>query len=164
MKKYIYFFLILVLSFSIVYADNKKDLFDDYGIYSKEIDKKIVTVKKEVYTEIDEIKKLMLENNKDKIREKLNNINSKIQQLDKYIKESCKTLKTENMKYALTYPVYELSFYEKVIKETAEYYYNKGSITKKEIKEIEKKYKNEEAAVKKQAEIIRNDFLKAVFE
>ena len=49
-------------------------------------------------------------------------------------------------------------------KETVEYYYNKGSITKKEIKEIEKKYKNEEAAVKKQAEIIRNNFLKAVFE
>ena len=148
MKKYIYFFLILVLSFSIVYADNKKDLFDDYGIYSKEIDKKIVTVKKEVYTEIDEIKKLMLENNKDKIREKLNNINSKIQQLDKYIKESCKTLKTENMKYALTYPVYELSFYEKVIKETAEYYYNKGSITKKEIKEIEKNIKTKKQLLK----------------
>ena len=67
------------------------------------------------------------------------------------------------MKYALTYPVYELSFYEKVIKETVEYYNKKGTITKKEIKEIEKKYKDEEAAVKKQAEIIRNDFLKAVF-
>ncbi len=35
---------------------------------------------------------------------------------------------------------------------------------KKEIKEIEKKYKDEETAVKKQAEIIRNDFFKAVFE
>ena len=34
----------------------------------------------------------------------------------------------------------------------------------KEIKEIEKKYKDEETAVKKQAEIIRNDFFKAVFE
>ena len=30
--------------------------------------------------------------------------------------------------------------------------------------EIEKKYKDEETAVKKQAEIIRNDFFKAVFE
>ena len=68
------------------------------------------------------------------------------------------------MKYALTYPVFELSFYEKVIKETVEYYNKKGTITKKEIKEIEKKYKDEEAAVKKQAETIRNDFLKAVFE
>lgn len=152
-----------MLSYSIVYADNKKDLFDDYGIYSKEIDKKIVTVKKVVYTEIDEIKSLLVDNKTETVNEKLNNIHSRIQQLDNYIKESCKTLKTENMKYALTYPVYELSFYEKVIKETVEYYNKKGTITKKEIKEIEKKYKDEEAAVKKQAEIIRNDFLKAVF-
>ena len=162
MKKYVYMFIFIMLSYSIVYADNKKDLFDDYGIYSKEIDKKIVTVKKVVYTEIDEIKSL-LDNKTETVNEKLNNIHSRIQQLDNYIKESCKTLKTENMKYALTYPVYELSFYEKVIKETVEYYNKKGTITKKEIKEIEKKYKDEEAAVKKQAEIIRNDFLKAVF-
>lgn len=107
---------------------------------------------------------MMLKNNKEIVSEKLNNIHIKIQQLDNYIKESCKTLKTENMKSALTYPVYELSFYEKVIKETAEYYYKKGSITKKEIKEIAKKYKDEETAVKKQADIIRNEFLKAVFE
>ncbi len=106
----------------------------------------------------------MLENNQKSVNEKLNIIRSKIQQLDNYIKDSSKTLKTENMKQALTYPVYELSFYEKVIKETAGYYYKKGSITKKEIKEIEKKYKDEETAVKKQAEIIRNDFFKAVFE
>lgn len=156
-------FIFIMLSYSIVYADNKKDLFDDYGIYSKEIDKKIVTVKKVVYTEIDEIKSLLVDNKTETVNEKLNNIHSRIQQLDNYIKESCKTLKTENMKYALTYPVYELSFYEKVIKETVEYYNKKGTITKKEIKEIEKKYKDEEAAVKKQAEIIRNDFLKAVF-
>ncbi len=152
-----------MMSYSIVYADNKKDLFDDYGIYSKEIDKKIVTVKKVVYTEIDEIKSLLVDNKTETVNEKLNNINSRIQQFDNYIKESCKTLKTENMKQALTYPVYELSFYEKVIKETVEYYNKKGTITKKEIKEIENKYKDEEAAVKKQAEIIRNDFLKAVF-
>lgn len=163
MKKYIYFFLFMIISYSIVYADSKKDLFDDYGIYSKEIDKRIVTVKKEVYTEIDKIKKLLIDDKIETVNEKLNNIHSKIQQLDNYIKESSKTLKTENMKYALTYPVYELSFYEKVIKETVEYYNKKGSITKKEIKEIEKKYKDEEAAVKKQAETIRNDFLKAVF-
>ncbi len=163
MKKYVYMFIFIMLSYSIVYADNKKDLFDDYGIYSKEIDKKIVTVKKVVYTEIDEIKSLLVDNKTETVNEKLNNIHSRIQQLDNYIKESCKTLKTENMKYALTYPVYELSFYEKVIKETVEYYNKKGTITKKEIKEIEKKYKDEEAAVKKQAEIIRNDFLKAVF-
>lgn len=164
MKKYIYFFLFMIISYSIVYADSKKDLFDDYGIYSKEIDKRIVTVKKEVYTEIDKIKKLLIDDEIETVNEKLNIIHSKIQQLDNYIKESSKTLKTENMKYALTYPVYELSFYEKVIKETVEYYNKKGSITKKEIKEIEKKYKDEEAAVKKQAETIRNDFLKAVFE
>lgn len=163
MKKYIYFFLFMIISYSIVYADSKKDLFDDYGIYSKEIDKRIVTVKKEVYTEIDKIKKLLIDDKIETVNEKLNNIHSKIQQLDNYIKESSKILKTENMKYALTYPVYELSFYEKVIKETVEYYNKKGSITKKEIKEIEKKYKDEEAAVKKQAETIRNDFLKAVF-
>lgn len=164
MKKYVYIFLFIVLSYGIGYADNKKDLFDDYGIYSKEIEKKIVAAKKEVYSEIDEIKKLMLENQKEIVDEKLNIIHLKIQQLDSCIKESCKVLKTENMKYALSYPVYELSFYEKVIKETAEYYYKKGSITKNEIKEIEKKYKDEETAVKKQADIIRNDFLKAVFE
>ncbi len=163
MKKYLYIFIFIMLSYSIVYADNKKDLFDDYGIYSKEIDKKIVTVKKVVYTEIDEIKSLLVDNKTETVNEKLNNINSRIQQFDNYIKESCKTLKTENMKQALTYPVYELSFYEKVIKETVEYYNKKGTITKKEIKEIENKYKDEEAAVKKQAEIIRNDFLKAVF-
>ncbi len=163
MKKYLYIFIFIMMSYSIVYADNKKDLFDDYGIYSKEIDKKIVTVKKVVYTEIDEIKSLLVDNKTETVNEKLNNINSRIQQFDNYIKESCKTLKTENMKQALTYPVYELSFYEKVIKETVEYYNKKGTITKKEIKEIENKYKDEEAAVKKQAEIIRNDFLKAVF-
>ena len=163
MKKYLYIFIFIMLSYSIVYADNKKDLFDDYGRDSKEIDKKIVTVKKVVYTEIDEIKSLLVDNKTETVNEKLNNINSRIQQFDNYIKESCKTLKTENMKQALTYPVYELSFYEKVIKETVEYYNKKGTITKKEIKEIENKYKDEEAAVKKQAEIIRNDFLKAVF-
>lgn len=164
MKKYIYLFLFIVLSYNISYADSKKDLFDDYGVYSKEIDDKIKATKKVVYKEIKNIKNLMLENNKEKICEKLNIINSQILQLDDYIKESSKTLKTENMKHALTYPVYELSFYEKVIKEIADYYYKKSSITKKEIKEIEKKYKDEEATVKKQAEIIRNDFLKAVFE
>ena len=146
MKKYIYFLLFIMLSFGTAYADNKKDLFDDYGIYTKEMDEQIITVKKEVYTEIYNIKKLMLENNQKSVNEKLNIIRSKIQQLDNYIKDSSKTLKTENMKQALTYPVYELSFYEK------------------EIKEIEKKYKDEETAVKKQAEIIRNDFFKAVFE
>lgn len=163
MKKYVYFFLFIVLFYNFAYAEGKKDLFDDYGIYSKEIDKKIVSVKKEVYAEIKEIKSLLVDNKIDTVNEKLNNIHSKIQQLDSYIKESSKTLKTENMKYALTYPVFELSFYEKVIKETVEYYNKKGTITKKEIKEIEKKYKDEEAAVKKQAETIRNDFLKAVF-
>ncbi|MDE7315702.1 MAG: hypothetical protein K2N11_08385 [Mucispirillum sp.] len=163
MKKCIYLFIFLILPYSIVYADNKKDLFDDYGIYSKEIDKRIAAVKKEVYKEIDKIKSLLIDNKIDTVNEKLNIIHSKIQQLDNYIKESCKTLKTDNMKYALTYPVYELSFYEKVIKETVNYYNKKGSITKKEIKEIEKKYKDEEADVKKQAETIRKDFLKAVF-
>lgn len=163
MKKYIYFFLFMMMSYSIVYADSKKDLFDDYGIYSKEIDKRIVTVKKEVYTEIDKIKKLLIDDEIETVNEKLNIIHIKIQQLDNYIKESSKTLKTENMKHALTYPVYELSFYEKVIKETVKYYNEKGSITKKEIKEFEKKYKDEETAIKKQAETIRNDFLKAVF-
>lgn len=142
MKKYIYFLLFIMLSFGTAYADNKKDLFDDYGIYTKEMDEQIITVKKEVYTEIYNIKKLMLENNQKSVNEKLNIIRSKIQQnFDNYIKDSSKTLKTENMKQALTYPVYELSFYEKVIKETAEYYYKKGSITKKEIKEIEKNIK-----------------------
>lgn len=107
---------------------------------------------------------MMIDNKKDIIHDKLNLIHNNIQQLDSYIKNCSKTLKTENMKHALTYPVYELSFYEKVIKETADYYYKNGSITKKEIKNIENKYKYEEAVVKKQAEIIRNDFLKAVFE
>ncbi len=51
-----------MLSFGTAYADNKKDLFDDYGIYTKEMDEQIITVKKEVYTEIYNIKKLMLEN------------------------------------------------------------------------------------------------------
>ena len=63
MKKYIYFLLFIMLSFGTAYADNKKDLFDDYGIYTKEMDEQIITVKKEVYTEIYNIKKLMLENN-----------------------------------------------------------------------------------------------------
>ena len=37
MKKYIYFLLFIMLSFGTAYADNKKDLFDDYGIYTKEM-------------------------------------------------------------------------------------------------------------------------------
>ena len=98
MKKYIYFLLFIMLSFGTAYADNKKDLFDDYGIYTKEMDEQIITVKKEVYTEIYNIKKLMLENNQKPVNEKLNIIRSKIQQLDNYIKDSSKTLKTENMK------------------------------------------------------------------
>lgn len=164
MKKYIYFILFIILSFNTVYANEKKALFDDYGVYSKEIDKVINATKKEVYLEIDEIKKLMVENKKEIVEEKLNIIHNKIIKLDDYIKKSSHKLKTENMKYALTYPVFELSFYEKVIKETADIYYKQGIITKKEIKEIEKKYKNEEKEVKKQADIIRNDFLKAVFD
>ena len=74
-----------MLSFGTAYADNKKDLFDDYGIYTKEMDEQIITVKKEVYTEIYNIKKLMLENNQKSVNEKLNIIRSKIQQLDNYI-------------------------------------------------------------------------------
>ncbi len=163
MQKSLYILIFLVLSYNISYAE-KKDLFDDYNIYSKKIEKNINNTKKEVYAEIKNIKKLMLNNQKENIDDKLNNIHAKIINLDDYIKESYKILKTENMKNALTYPVYELSFYEKVIKEIADYYNKNGSITKKEIKIIENKYKNEETAVKKQAEIIRNDFLKAVFE
>ena len=41
MKKYIYFILFIILSFNTVYANEKKALFDDYGVYSKEIDKVI---------------------------------------------------------------------------------------------------------------------------
>ena len=91
-------------------------------------------------------------------------IHNKIMQLDNFIKQYSDKMKTSNMKESLTYPVYELSFYEKVIKETADYYYKQGSITKKEIEDIEEKYKDEKSAVKKRAETLRHDFLKAVFE
>ena len=74
MKKYVYFFLFIVLFYNFAYAEGKKDLFDDYGIYSKEIDKKIVSVKKEVYAEIKEIKSLLVDNKIDTVNEKLNNI------------------------------------------------------------------------------------------
>lgn len=164
MKKYIYFFIFIALFCSTAYAGDKKALFDDYSIYSKEIEKVINNTKKEVYSEIDEIKKMMVDNKKEIVTMKLDMIHDKIIKLDEYIKKSSQQLKTENMKNALTYPVYELSFYEKVIKETADLYYKQGNITKKEIKEIEKKYKNEETEVKKQADIIKHDFLKAVFE
>lgn len=162
MQKIIYIIMCLMLSCSLSYAE-KKDLFYDYDIYSKKIDKVITNTKKEVYADIDKIKKIMLNKKPENIDELLNSIHSKIIQLDEYIKESYNSLKTENMKEALTYPIYELSFYEKVILDIVSYYHKNGSITKREIKEIEKQYKNEEAAVKKKAETIRNDFLKAVF-
>ena len=75
----------MMMSYSIVYADSKKDLFDDYGIYSKEIDKRIVTVKKEVYTEIDKIKKLLIDDEIETVNEKLKNIKNRKYEACSYI-------------------------------------------------------------------------------
>ena len=154
----------VVLCALTVYAAEKEDLFDDYKIYSKYVEKTIYKTKKEVFSEINKLKKLMIDNEKENVTLKLTDIHNKIIQLDNLIKEYSNKMKTFNMKESLTYPVYELSFYEKVIKETADYYYKQGSITKKEIEDIEEKYKDEKSAVKKRAETLRHDFLKAVFE
>lgn len=156
--------LVVVLCALTAYAAEKEDLFDDYKIYSKYVEKTIYSTKKEVFSEINNVKDLMIDNDKENVKIKLNDIHNKIIQLDNFIKQYSNKMKTSNMKESLTYPVYELSFYEKVIKETADYYYEKGSITKKEIRAVEEKYKDEKSAVNKKAETLRNDFLKAVFE
>lgn len=106
----------------------------------------------------------MLKNNYNSAKNKINAIHNNISQLDSYIKDSYKKLKTKNMKDALTYPVLELSFYEKVIGEIMAYYEKNGVISKKEIKNIEKKFKEEEKAIKKKASDIRSEFLSAVFD
>ena len=154
----------VVLCASTEYAAEKEDLFDDYKIYSKYVEKTIYSTKKDVFSEINNLKKLMIDNKKESVTLKLTDIHNKIMQLDNFIKQYSDKMKTSNMKESLTYPVYELSFYEKVIKETADYYYQKGSITKKEIEAVEEKYKDEKSAVNKKAETLRHDFLKAVFE
>ncbi|MCI6474716.1 MAG: hypothetical protein MSA07_03365 [Mucispirillum sp.] len=154
----------VVLCALTVYAAEKEDLFGDYKIYSKYVEKTIYSTKKDVFSEINNLKKLMIDNKKESVTLKLTDIHNKIMQLDNFIKQYSDKMKTSNMKESLTYPVYELSFYEKVIKETADYYYKKGSITKKEIEAVEEKYKDEKSAVNKKAETLRHDFLKAVFE
>lgn len=156
--------IIVVLYALTSFAAEKEDLFDDYKIYSKYVEKTIYSTKKEVFSEINKLKKLMINNKKETIELKLADIHNKIIQLDNFIKQYSDKMKTSNMKESLTYPVYELSFYEKVIRETADYYYKKGSITKKEIEAVEEKYKDEKSAVNKKAETLRHDFLKAVFE
>lgn len=151
------------LLFSSAFASLRDDLFDDYKIYSSDVEKVINKTKKKVFKNINTTKEMLLENNIKVAKNKLNEIQSDILYLDEYIKKNNNKFKTQNMKDALTYPYIELSFYEKVIKEIVASYEEKGSITKKEIKAIEKKYKEEEKAIKQLAEDIKSDFLSAVF-
>lgn len=163
MYKILSLLLINCLFVSSAFASLRDDLFDDYKIYSHDIEKVINNTKKSVCDNIDNIKKQLIKNNAKLIKNELNQIHADILYLDNYIKQNSNKFKTKNMKDALTYPFIELSFYEKVIKEIVAFYENKGSITKKEIKEIEKKYKEEEKAIKKLAADIRSAFLSAAF-
>lgn len=163
MYKILSLLLINCLFVSSAFASLRDDLFDDYKIYSHDIEKVINNTKKKVCGNIDNIKKQLTKNNAKLVKNELNQIHADILHLDNYIKQNSNKFKTKNMKDALTYPFIELSFYEKVIKEIVAFYENKGSITKKEIKEIEKKYKEEEKAIKKLAADIRSAFLSAAF-
>lgn len=163
MYKILSLLLINCLFVSSAFASLRDDLFDDYKIYSHDIEKVINNTKKSVCNNIDNIKKQLIKNNAKLIKNELNQIHADILYLDNYIKQNNNKFKTKNMKDALTYPFIELSFYEKVIKEIVAFYENKGSITKKEIKEIEKKYNEEEKAIKKLAADIRSAFLSAAF-
>lgn len=163
MYKILSLLLISCLFAGSAFASLRDDLFDDYKIYSKDIEKVINKTKKKVFKNIDNIKQHLLKNDTKLVQNELNQIHSDIMYLDEYIKKNNNKFKTENMKDALTYPFIELSFYEKVIKEVVAFYENKGSITKKEIKEIEKKYNEEEKAIKKLAADIRSAFLSAAF-
>lgn len=163
MYKILSLLLINCLFVSSAFASLRDDLFDDYKIYSHDIEKVINNTKKSVCDNIDNIKKQLIKNNAKLVKNELNQIHADILYLDNYIKQNNNKFKTKNMKDALTYPFIELSFYEKVIKEIVAFYENKGSITKKEIKEIEKKYKEEEKAIKKLAADIRSAFLSAAF-
>lgn len=163
MYKILSLLLINCLFVSSAFASLRDDLFDDYKIYSHDIEKVINNAKKKVCDNIDNIKKQLIKNNAKLVKNELNQIHADILYLDNYIKQNSNKFKTKNMKDALTYPFIELSFYEKVIKEIVAFYENKGSITKKEIKEIEKKYKEEEKAIKKLAADIRSAFLSAAF-
>lgn len=163
MYKILSLLLINCLFVSSAFASLRDDLFDDYKIYSHDIEKVINNTKKSVCDNIDNIKKQLIKNNAKLVKNELNQIHADILYLDNYIKQNSNKFKTKNMKDALTYPFIELSFHEKVIKEIVAFYENKGSITKKEIKEIEKKYKEEEKAIKKLAADIRSAFLSAAF-
>lgn len=163
MYKILSLLLINCLFVSSAFASLRDDLFDDYKIYSHDIEKVINNTKKSVCDNINNIKKQLIKNNAKLVKNELNQIHADILYLDNYIKQNNNKFKTKNMKDALTYPFIELSFYEKVIKEIVAFYENKGSITKKEIKEIEKKYKEEEKAIKKLAADIRSAFLSAAF-
>lgn len=163
MYKILSLLLINCLFVSSAFASLRDDLFDDYKIYSHDIEKVINNTKKSVCNNIDNIKKQLIKNNAKLVKNELNQIHADILYLDNYIKQNNNKFKTKNMKDALTYPFIELSFYEKVIKEIVAFYENKGSITKKEIKEIEKKYNEEEKAIKKLAADIRSAFLSAAF-
>lgn len=163
MYKILSLLLINCLFVSSAFASLRDDLFDDYKIYSHDIEKVINNTKKSVCNNIDNIKKQLIKNNAKLVKNELNQIHADILYLDNYIKQNSNKFKTKNMKDALTYPFIELSFYEKVIKEIVAFYENKGSITKKEIKEIEKKYNEEEKAIKKLAADIRSAFLSAAF-
>ena len=163
MVRVLSYILICFFIANVSFAALKDDLFDDYKIYSKDVEKVINQAQKNVFKNIDDIKSLLLYNEKSTAYEKLNNIHAEICNLDAYIKAHINVFKTKNMKDALTYPYMELSFYEKVAGEIVAFYNAKGSITKKEIKNIEKQYKEEEKAIKKKAADIRNEFLSAVF-
>lgn len=163
MYKILSLLLINCLFVSSAFASLRDDLFDDYKIYSHDIEKVINNTKNKVCDNIDNIKKQLIKNNAKLVKNELNQIHADILYLDNYIKQNSNKFKTKNMKDALTYPFIELSFYEKVIKEIVAFYENKGSITKKEIKEIEKKYNEEEKAIKKLAADIRSEFLSAAF-
>ena len=163
MYKILSLLLINCLFVSSAFASLRDDLFDDYKIYSHDIEKVINNTKKSVCGNIDNIKNQLIKNNAKLVKNELNQIHADILYLDNYIKQNSNKFKTKNMKDALTYPFIELSFHEKVIKEIVAFYENKGSITKKEIKEIEKKYKEEEKAIKKLAADIRSAFLSAAF-
>lgn len=163
MYKILSLLLINCLFVSSAFASLRDDLFDDYKIYSHDIEKVINNTKNSVCNNIDNIKKQLIKNNAKLVKNELNQIHADILYLDNYIKQNNNKFKTKNMKDALTYPFIELSFYEKVIKEIVAFYENKGSITKKEIKEIEKKYNEEEKAIKKLAADIRSAFLSAAF-
>lgn len=133
---------------SSAFASLRDDLFDDYKIYSHDIEKVINNTKKSVCDNIDNIKKQLIKNNAKLIKNELNQIHADILYLDNYIKQNSNKFKTKNMKDALTYPFIELSFYEKIIKEIVAFYENKGSITKKEIKEIEKNIRKKKKQLK----------------